>query len=543
MVKRDPPYDFRAPDMVAEYARRLNLLAKLRDDPGMMAAFRVHYLHNPADFIDDFGVTFDPRNIERNLPAVMPFVLFPKQRELIETIVERWRAGKPLLIEKSRDVGASWIMIGVGVALCVFHDGMVVGYGSRKEEYVDKLDSPKSLFYKARIFIKHLPPEFRAGWMEKRHGAHMRLTFPNTGAAMTGEAGDNIGRGDRTSLYFVDESAHLERPQLIEASLSATTNCRIDASSVAGMDNPFAIKRHAGKIRVFILDWRDDPRKDQAWYAEQCELLDPVTVAQEIDRNYSASVEGIVIPNEWIQAAVDAFDKLGITPTGKRLGALDVADEGIDANAYAGRYGAELQTLSEWSGKGDDIFGTVNRAFTESEEFGASSFLFDSDGLGAGVRGDARVLNEARAIGKLGKIEALPFRGSGAVVDPDKPIPLATDVALDRDKQARTNADYFANAKAQGWWNLRVRFQRTYRAVTKGAQYNPDELISLSSKSITAATLAKLTVELSRPTYSLNGAGKILIDKAPDGSRSPNLADAVMICYSPQPRRGGFFSN
>jgi phage terminase large subunit len=30
--------------------------------------------------------------------------------------------------------------------------------------------------------------------------------------------------------------------------------------------------------------------------------------------------------------------------------------------------------------------------------------------------------------------------------------------------------------------------------------------------------------------------GKILIDKAPDGTRSPNLADAVMIAFQPSSR-------
>jgi hypothetical protein len=39
-------------------------------------------------------------------------------------------------------------------------------------------------------------------------------------------------------------------------------------------------------------------------------------------------------------------------------------------------------------------------------------------------------------------------------------------------------------------------------------------------------------MELSRPTYSLNGAGKIIIDKAPDGMKSPNLYDAVMIRFA-----------
>jgi phage terminase large subunit len=425
--------------------------------------------------------------------------------------------------------------VGVGVALCVLHDGFVAGYGSRKEEYVDKLDSPKSLFYKAREFIRYLPPEFRAGWDAKKNGAHMRLTFPKTGSVMTGEAGDNIGRGDRTSAYFVDESAFLERPMLTEASLSATTNCRIDLSSVNGMDNPFAQKRHAGKIEVFVFDWRDDPRKSDAWYAKQLNELDPVVVAQEIDRNYTASKEGILIPQAWVQSAIDAHVKLGIVPTGERLGALDVADEGRDKNAFATKHGVVLRTIEEWSGKGDDIFGTVQRAFGLADAHGLASFLYDADGLGAGVRGDARVINEGRP---NAPIEVEQFRGSGSVIDPDGPIPTVNPQR--RDGKERTNKDFFANRKAQAWWALRVRFQLTHRAVTEGGEYDADEIVSLSSD---LADLAKLTVELSQPTYSLNGAGKVVVDKAPDGSKSPNLADSVMIVYAPrEPKRRGFFT-
>jgi hypothetical protein len=40
----------------------------------------------------------------------------------------------------------------------------------------------------------------------------------------------------------VDESAFLKRPLLIDAALSQTTRCRIDLSSVNGMNNPFAQK-------------------------------------------------------------------------------------------------------------------------------------------------------------------------------------------------------------------------------------------------------------------------------------------------------------
>jgi phage terminase large subunit len=182
-------------------------------------------------------------------------------------------------------------------ALCILRSGMVVGFGSRKAEYVDQIGNPKSIIEKGRMFMRNLPVEFRAGWVEQNNSNFMRLTFPETGSLISGESGDNIGRGDRTSLHFVDESAEIERPQLIEASLSATTNCRIDISTPKGMGNVFAQKRFEGKIDVFTFHWRDDPRKDDEWYQKQCEEYDPVTIAQELDINYSASVEGILIPS------------------------------------------------------------------------------------------------------------------------------------------------------------------------------------------------------------------------------------------------------
>lgn len=528
-----PAFDFRNPDYTTVFRRRLELLEKLRADASLLAAFKVHYAQNPADFINDWGVTFDPRNIEVGLPPLMPFVLFDRQRECIDYIVRKWRGRTPGLIEKSRDVGLSWIVVGLGCAMCIFNPGFVAGYGSRKEEYVDKLDGPKSLFYKARLFMQYLPPEFRAGWSRK-NAPHMRIAFPETGSYMAGEAGDGIGRGDRTSIYFVDEAAHLERAKLVEASLSATTNCRVDLSSVNGMGNTFAEKRHSGKVEVFVFDWRDDPRKDDEWYAKQCDELDPITIAQEIDRNYAASVEGVVIPSAWVQSAINAHVKLGIKPTGEHAAALDVADQGRDLNCFGGRHGVVLRAVASWSGKGDDIFGTVERAFQECDIGGFRSFDYDGDGLGAGVRGDARVINERRKAAGLPEISVGTFRGSGDVIDPTAPIPSAS-----KTKSDRTNEDFFQNRKAQAWWALRVRFQITHRAVAEGAEFDPDEIISIPSD---LPELRQLTVELSQPTYDKNTAGKIFINKAPDGSRSPNHADMVMMLYSPQPKtRRGFF--
>lgn len=513
------PFDFKNPDYLSVFEWRVERIEQIRKDPSVLPALCKFYQDNPAQFIIDWGMTSDPRNVERGLPASIPFILFPRQEEWVQWFLDRWKGQEPGITEKTRDMGMSWLTISLAGTVCLFNHGVVVGFGSRKEEYVDKIGSPKSLFDKARTFMSAIPVEFRGSWDRNKHAPHMRIMFPDTDSVITGESGDGIGRGDRTSFYIVDESAYLERPQLVDASLSATTNCRQDVSTPNGMGNSFAQKRFGGKVKVFTFHWRDDPRKDDAWYAKQTEELDAVTVAQEIDINYSASVEGVLIPSAWVQAAIDAHVKLGIEPTGMRHGALDVADEGKDLNAFCGRRGVLVDYVKSWSGKGDDIFGTVQRSFDICDERDYAKFYYDADGLGAGVRGDARVINERRTEAKIQSIAADPFRGSGAVDDPEGEM-----------VKKRKNKDFFANAKAQAWWSLRIRFQNTYRAVVEKMKFDPDEIISLSGQ---LPELLHLTSELSQPTYQINGVGKVVVDKAPDGTRSPNLADSLMICFHP----------
>ncbi len=525
----EPDFDFRAPDYVGVFQQRLEVLARIRAKPSSLPALKAYYRANPAQFITDWGLTTDPKNVERNLPATVPFILFPRQREWVEAVVEQWRGGEPLLTEKTRQMGFSWLSMATACTLCLFNPGMSIGFGSRKEEYVDRIGDPKSLFQKGRAFMSGLPPEFQGGWTLGVNAPHMRLTFPETAASLTGEAGDNIGRGNTTSIYFVDEAAFLERPHLVEASLSQTTNCRVDISTPNGMANPFAQKRHSGKVRVFTFHWRADPRKDDAWYAKQVSELDAVTVAQELDINYSASVEGVLIPSKWVQAAVNAHRKLGIAPTGIQFGALDVADEGKDTNAFCGAHGILVDVLEEWSGQGSDIYRTAQRGIGLCDEHGYRLLRYDADGLGAGIRGDARTINEERMRQGRPQVAVEAFRGSAGIVNPEA-----------QDVKGRKNADYFANCKAQSWMGLRSRFEATHRAVNEGASVPPDSIISLSGS---LSHLSRLCSELSQPTYTINAVGKIVVDKTPEGAKSPNLADAVMIRFASVTRRMPVFTS
>lgn len=299
-------------DYVAAYARRADNLKNIREKNLSPAALKEYYKDNPVAFINDWGMTFDPRNAEIGLESNIPFLLFPKQAEFVEWVVARWKNREDGLTEKSRDMGISWLCVAIAVWMWLFYPGTVIGFGSRKEEYVDKLGDPKALFWKVRQFINMLPKELRpVGYDDRKHAPHMRILNPENGSSIIGEAGDNIGRGNRTSIYFKDESAFYEHPDAIDAALSQTSNCKIDVSTPNGNGNAFYRKRHSGKIPVFSFHWKDDPRKDDAWYKRQCETLDPVIVAQEIDIDYNASTSDAWIDGESIAAA-------------QRLGAADI---------------------------------------------------------------------------------------------------------------------------------------------------------------------------------------------------------------------------
>jgi hypothetical protein len=517
MNRLENSFNFKNPDYLAIFDVRIKRLANIRQNPHILTSLKQYYKENPAQFITDWGCTFDPRNPEKNLPSVVPFILFEKQKEWINFIVEHWRNQKPSITEKSRDGGLSWLSIALACTLCLFYDDLAIGFGSRKESAVDKIGNPDSLLQKARMFLSLIPTEFLNGWDIKKDAPFMRIKFPKTNSIMTGECGDGIGRGGRSSMYFVDEAAFLERPKIVDASLSQTTNCRIDVSTPNGLANSFAEKRHSGKIDVFTFHWRDDPRKDESWYQKQIENLNnPIIIAQEIDIDYSASIEGVVIPSQWINSAIDAHIKLKIEPMGIKKGALDVADEGQDFNAVCGRHGILIEHLESWSGKDSDVGYTTEQAFAVCDRMGYKILDYDADGLGSGVRGFARIINSKR-YNTTYMIAVNKFQGSASVYDPEQEL-----------VKGRKNKDLFYNLKAQAWWSLRIRFEKTHNYIKKGIVCDKDDIISISSK---CPNYLQLISELSQPTYSINNAGKILIEKKPNGAKSPNLADAVMMCF------------
>lgn len=529
---KDWTINVRLPEIVAEMTRRYYYKAVVEQSEASKQAEIKKCKEDPVHWFNHWIWTYDPRGMAFGLPANLPFVLRPRQVELVDWLLDRENTQTSGLIEKSRDEGMSYVALGFFLHHWLFVDGFAAGVGSRKEELVDKKGDPKTLLHKFRDMFSKMPDWMKPSKFNTRdHDNYMRIVNPNNGATITGEAGDNIGRGGRTSMYLLDEWAFVDRQLAVDAAISQNTNVHIKGSTPNGIGDRFYQDRFSGRYPIFTMPWRDNPDKNwtveyngkqiHPWYEKQLATLDGVVLAQEVDINYAASVEGVLIPAEWVRSAIDAHKVLDIEPTGDRIGGLDVADEGKDKNSFAGRHGILLNHLSTWAGVGSDIFGTTQKAMDLCTDDDYPTLFYDADGLGAGCRGDARVINEQRREKGLSEVTVEAFRGSASVHDPDGEM-----------VEKRLNKDYFANLKAQSWWALRLRFQNTHRALN-GREYDPDNLISLSKDDLDKNELTQLIMELSQPTYTKNGVGKLLVNKQPDGATSPNRADAVMICYNP----------
>lgn len=526
------------PDYRLEFIRRLEKSRKLEKDPELRRLIMAHYKNNRKDWINDWCVTYDPRK-KKPHPKLMPFCTFPRQDDFIDFIEGCYDDGENGLVEKSRDMGASWICCAFATHLWLFEDDSAVGFGSRKKEYVDKLGDPKSIFEKIRQIIRFMPL-----WMRPTDYAltEMKILNFDNGASITGEAGDAIGRGGRTSIYFKDESAHYERPEGIEAALGDNTDVQIDISSVNGTSNVFYRRRMAGEewikgqqnskgvTRVFIMDWRDHPNKTQDWYdlrrkrAEREGLLH--MFAQEVDRDYTAAIEGIIIPPSWVKSAIDAHKILSTRAENPITGwddgfvrsGLDVADEGGDKNAEVVRTGVILHHAEHW-GEGD-TGETARRHIRTCALMGVKEMYYDAVGVGAGVKSET---NRLRETGELPEgLRIFPWLAGASPLRKDERL-------IENDLQSPIVKDFLKYLRDQGWWELRVRFEKTHKAIHEGAIYEAKELISLDSN---MPRLHELVLQLSQATVK-KGSTKFQVDKKPDGATSPNLADAVVICYHP----------
>ncbi|MBN2211960.1 MAG: hypothetical protein JW709_11240, partial [Sedimentisphaerales bacterium] len=187
------------------------------------------------------------------------------QRKAIRRIVASINEGKDLLIDKSRDMGATWIVLGTFFAIWLLFADSHFLCASRKEEYVDKRGDHKCLFSKLIYLHKRLPD-----WMKPEiEKTHMHLRNLWNESVIDGESTNkDLGAGDRRLAVMLDEFARVDPADAasISETLSDTTDCIIYNSTHTHRGHPYAKLRFSGKVDVFVLPWWKRPERITGLY-------------------------------------------------------------------------------------------------------------------------------------------------------------------------------------------------------------------------------------------------------------------------------------
>ena len=67
------------PDYTDTFIKRYERIEAIRDDPSLIVGAEEYYKTRSIEFIQDWCITYDPRNASKNIPTIMPFILFYRQ--------------------------------------------------------------------------------------------------------------------------------------------------------------------------------------------------------------------------------------------------------------------------------------------------------------------------------------------------------------------------------------------------------------------------------------------------------------------------------
>lgn len=290
--------------------KRAEVLRKAQDDRKLREALMIKSKKDIYFWINYFVWIREPRVEKGKDPNIPMFIegRWAFQKKVVDEILEAIEQETDLHIEKSRDMGLSWLMCVIAVWGWNFHrwDSL---FGSKNEKVVDTRNDMKTLFPKMRAIIKKMPH-----WMlpknfdSDKDMSHLNIYNPETGTSISGEANSaNFATGTRCKFIVYDEFAKWEHTDTHAwTSGGAATTCRIANSTPFYKNNKFyqLIDETKGEknIKRLQVHYSLDTRKDEKWAEREKKRHDPEEWNQEYEISYQGTIFSGVFVREMNEA-------------------------------------------------------------------------------------------------------------------------------------------------------------------------------------------------------------------------------------------------
>jgi hypothetical protein len=290
---------------------RANLLADAETDEGLQNDLLAACTESQLFFINAFGWTLHQHEVdpitglrhEAKNPHV-PFITWDIQDSLFDNFENCLQKGEDILIDKTRDMGASWCCVYFLHWLWLYRKSAKLLEMSRVKEYVDQVDNHKALFQKhdyINIWLPEWmrPPQCLPG---ERYRTSMHMHNIVQESTIDGESTTaHAGSGDRRLVALLDEFAKVEHGTKMRSATRDVALMRIINSTPAGPGTEFAKWKTSGQIKVFVMPFWEHPEKGAGryvkrneeineweirspWFNEEEKVRSPKEMAQEVLR-------------------------------------------------------------------------------------------------------------------------------------------------------------------------------------------------------------------------------------------------------------------
>lgn len=191
-----------------------------------------------------------------------PFITWDFQDDALHELLWCIRHNQSAVIEKSREMGGTYLCVLLIVWACLFHPWKKFLVISRSAEAVDNPGDPDCVFWKIDQVLEYLPDWMR-GEVQRRK---MYFGFPSgskvTGQASTGKA----GVGGRATAIFLDEFSQVKEDREVRQRTASTTHCRIFNGTHLGVGTEFYKLCQQPEVKKIRMHWTQHPDKRQGLY-------------------------------------------------------------------------------------------------------------------------------------------------------------------------------------------------------------------------------------------------------------------------------------
>lgn len=276
--------------------QRRRLLQRCQEDVEFRHAVWIRCARDFVFWCDAFAWTLATKQHAKCPKA--PFILYGVQERAAQSLLSA--LGKEdRLVEKSRDMGATWLILAVFVWLFIFRSDQSFLVGSRKQEFVDKTGDPKCLFWKIDFLLARLPWWMRPPILDKVHRRMNHIENPLNGSVIDGEStNENFGAGDRRTAVLLDEFALVDLGYSILSAVGDVADCVFynSAPGPAGASGAFFDVRQKMAAetpdRLIRLHWSEHPLKRRGLYTSRDGVLEVLDQGYRFPAGYRFILDG-----------------------------------------------------------------------------------------------------------------------------------------------------------------------------------------------------------------------------------------------------------